>query len=338
MKRNAWIRAGWMALGLVCLLSGCGGKEDKVSLGASKGLPGELLLIVDQSLWKTDARDSLESVLRGSVPALPQNEPMFRMMRIFPENYSAKFSTMRNIIEVREDPGVKGVESGVAYNVKAVPQVYVSIKAHDAEALNRFLSEYREQITRYFVEGELGWEAGRLRKNYSKMVDNASRQMFGWTVRTPAEIRSMKRGEHFIWATTDRLDQDMNYVCYTLPLADSATMLSERWVELRDSVMKCNIPGSTPENWMTTTYENGQPLVVQRCVELPDGRRAYEMRGLWEMRKGALGGPFVSLAFTDSAQGRMMVAEGFIYSPKSKKRDLVRRMEAALRTLTPARQ
>ena len=87
---------------------------------------------------------------------------------------------------------------------------------------------------------------------------------------------------------------------------------------------------------MTTTYENDEPLVMQRRVELPDGRKGYEMRGLWEMRKGALGGPFVSLAYPDSAHGRMLVAEGFIYSPKSKKRDLVRRMEAALRTLMPA--
>ena len=128
----------------------------------------------------------------------------------------------------------------------------------------------------------------------------------------------------------------MNYVCYSVPLVDSAKMLTARWVELRDSAMKRNIPGSTPENWMTTTYENDEPLVMQRRVELPDGRKVYEMRGLWEMRKGALGGPFVSLAYPDSAHGRMLVAEGFIYSPKSKKRDLVRRMEAALRTLMPA--
>ena len=45
-------------------------------------------------------------------------------------------------------------------------------------------------------------------------------------------------------------------------------LLTKRWVELRDSVMKRNIPGSTPEKWMTTTRENGEPLVVQRSVQL----------------------------------------------------------------------
>ena len=259
MKRNKWFWAGWTALCMACLMSACGGKEEKkVSLGNSKGLPGELLLIVDPSLWKTDARDSLEGVFKGSVPALPQHEPMFRMMRIFPENYSAKFSTLRNIVEVREDPKVENVEMGVAYNVKAAPQVYVSIKAHDAAALNCFLSEYRERLTGYFVEGELRWEGALLKKKYSAMVDKASREIFGWSVKTPSGIRSMKRAEDFLWASTDLPDQDMNYVCYALPLADSARMLTERWVELRDSVMKRNIPGAKPENWMTTTYENGR--------------------------------------------------------------------------------
>ena len=91
-----------MVMVLAALMSACDGQEKKkVSLGASQGLPGELLLIVDPSLWKTDARDSLESVFQGSMPALPQNEPVFRMMRIFPENYSGRFSMMRNIVEVR---------------------------------------------------------------------------------------------------------------------------------------------------------------------------------------------------------------------------------------------
>ena len=296
-----------------------------------------MLLIVDASLWKTSARDSLEDVLKGSVPGLSQHEPMFRMIRIFPENYSGQYSTMRNIIEVREDPQADGVEMGVAYNVKAVPQTYVNIKVRDVASLNHFLMTHREQITDLFLASEMQWEAARLKKKYSKIVDDASRELFGYTVKVPADIAKVKKGEQFIWASSDRQTQDMNYVCYSLPLADSSMLLTKRWVELRDSVMKRNIPGSTPENWMTTTRENGEPLVVQRSVLLADGRQVYEMRGLWEMRKGALGGPFVSLAYPDSAQGRLLVTEGFIYSPDTNKRDLVRRMEAALRTLAPVK-
>jgi hypothetical protein len=46
-----------------------------------------------------------------------------------------------------------------------------------------------------------------------------------------------------------------------------------------------------------------------------------------------MGGPFVSHSRVDEVNGRVVVAEAFIYAPESLKRDLMRRMEAALYTL-----
>lgn len=324
----------------VCLSAGlwaCGGQERKPALPSSKGLPGELLLIVDASLWETGTRDSLEAVLKGSMPGLSQHEPLFRMMRIYPENYSGQFSTIRNIIEVRKDARVKDVEVGVAYNVKARPQTYVSVKTHDEASLHRFLRADGERLTHVFVESELDWETSLLARKYSRTADSVVRKVFGYTVKVPADIRKVKTAEDFVWASTDRLTRDMNLVCYALPLAGSRLMSADSWVELRDSVMRRNIPGSTPEQWMTTVREYGKPLAETRALRLKDGRKAYELRGLWEMHRGGLGGPFVSLAFPDSVSRRLLVVEGFIYSPDTNKRDLVRRMEAALRTFVPVR-
>ena len=309
--RNKW-RMLWCVCCAAILFAGCGGgKEQKTQVGNSQGLPGELLLVVDEALWNTPARDSLESVLKGSVPGLPQNEPMFRMMRLFPENFSSRFSMMRNILEVRHDPKLEAVEMGVAYDVKASPQVCVGIKTPDAEMLGRFVTENRETIVNLFLEGD------------------------GCTVKVPSDIAKVKKGENFLWASTDRVEKDMNYVCYTIPLTDSRELLGGRWVALRDSAMRRNIPGSTPEQWMATAVEGTDTLVETRMVKLEDGCMACEMRGLWEMHKGGIGGSFVSLAYPDSAHGRMWVTEGFVYSPRTEKRDLVRRMEAALRTFKP---
>lgn len=239
-KINIYVRI-WA----VCLSVGfwaCGEQERKPALPTSKGLPGELLLIVEGDWWKTDTRDSLEAVLKGGMPGLSQYEPLFRMMRIFPQNFSGQFVTMRNIIEVRKDARVKDVEVGVAYNVKAKPQTYVSIKAHDEASLQRFLRANGEKLTHIFVESELDWEAGLLARKYSRTVDSVSRKMFGHTVQVPSDIRKVKTAEEFVWASTDRLSRDMNFVCYVLPLDGSELIPADRWVELRDSVMRRNIP------------------------------------------------------------------------------------------------
>ena len=99
----------------------------------------------------------------------------------------------------------------------------------------------------------------------------------------------------------------------------------------RDSVLRENIPGSQPGQWMQTARIDGRPLVLARTRTIYNKER-LELRGLWELRAGALGGPFVALASIDSIRRRVEVVEGFVYSPHSPKRPLIRQMEAALRT------
>ena len=54
------------------------------------------------------------------------------------------------------------------------------------------------------------------------------------------------------------------------------------------------------------------------------------VRGLWEMKNDAMGGAFV--AYWQPEGSRIVVAEAFVYAPETKKRNLVRRLEAALYT------
>ena len=51
------------------------------------------------------------------------------------------------------------------------------------------------------------------------------------------------------------------------------------------------------------------------------------------MENDMMGGPFVSHARVDRPNGRVIVAEAFVYAPKDKKRDMMRQLEAALYTL-----
>ena len=327
---------GLLELFALLLLVSCGGpKTDKKQMPPSKGLPFELLLIVDESLWNSTSRDSIESVLKGSVPGLPQNEAQFRLLQIFPQNLTARYTTFRNILEMRLNSNLKQVEMRTVRNVNAAPQIYVSVFAPNKGQMNAFLRIHGDELIDVLVDAELQYEAALLRKTYSKIVSDVVRKTFLYNVNVPADIKRLKIADNFVWASTDRLEKDLNFVCYSVPYVSRGDRFMAEWVAQRDSAMKRNIPGSTTDKWMTTTVEEGKPLVLKAERILSDGRKVYEMRGLWEMRKGAIGGPFVSLAFPDSVNDRILVAEGFVYSPETNKRDLMRRMEAALRTFVP---
>lgn len=328
-----FMKCFYLLLGLLIVAcSSNSKKETPKTLSASKGLPYEMLLIVDEAIWNSSSKDSLETVFKGDVPGLTQSEPQFRVMRIFPQDYATRYSTFRNIVEVRLKPELQVPELKVGYNVKAKPQIYLCLFAPDNSSLNTYLSSNGDEMVQLLVDSELKYEMMSLNKKYSKVVNDATRRLVGYDVRVPSDIERMKTGDKFIWASTDRLEKDLNFVCYVLPYVPDENVFMKKWVEKRDSVMKINIPGSTPEKWMTTTQEEGVPIVLHKVYDLPDNRKVMEMRGLWEMRKGAIGGPFVSLAFPDKKNNRILVVEGFVYSPDTEKRDLIRRMEAALRT------
>ena len=64
-----------------------------------------------------------------------------------------------------------------------------------------------------------------------------------------------------------------------------------------------------------------------------DGHFVQEVRGLWQMENDMMGGPFVSYSQVDTINNRVIVAEGFVYLPNKKKRELIRMLEASLQTL-----
>ena len=115
---------------------------------------------------------------------------------------------------------------------------------------------------------------------------------------------------------------------YSYPYTDKKTFTLEYFLNKRDSVMKVNIPGGREGSYMTT--QRDYVYVKDATVQ---GKYAQVARGLWRVQGDRMGGPFVSHSRVDEVNGRVIVAEAFIYAPESLKRDLMRRMEAALYTL-----
>lgn len=319
---------------LLTLCTACGPSKDekKHSLPASKGLPYELLLVVDDNVWNSEAGDSLRMVLQGNTPGLLQPEPMFRLLRISPKAYDRTYTTMRDRMFVRLNPEATTPRLAVERDVEAKPQVQVVMEAKDTKALAGLIGRKADWIAEQFVNMELSAEEGRLRKKHNAGLAKDIAAHMAFDVRVPEEIKALKKGKDFVWASSEQVEKDLNFVLYTAPWPAGKVLDEAAFVTCRDSVMKTNIPGERPDQWMTTAKEKELPLVQTREVQVK-GRTMLEVRGLWEMHNGALGGPFVSLAEVDSARGEVVVAEGFVYSPRTECRDLVRRMEAVLRTV-----
>ena len=92
--------------------------------------------------------------------------------------------------------------------------------------------------------------------------------------------------------------------------------------------MRVNIPGAREGMYMET-----DTLMTKVKGLNVQGQYALEARGLWRVKADMMGGPFVSHARVDTVNNRVVVAEVFVYSPDTRKRGLIRQMEASLYTL-----
>ena len=318
----------------ILLMMGCSGSSEEKPrrLVASKGLPSELLLVVNKAVWQSDLADTLRAITQGDVPGLMQHEDYFRVTRIFSKYYTQKYTTMHSKLFVHLNAKQKKPLMGVSYDVVARPQVEVTVSASSLENLRSFLSERALQIRQIIGDAQLDMRAIQLRKNKSQLAARDLESVMGYTICAPESIRATKKGTRFLWAGSNLNEKDVNVVVYGYPWNGCEVRTPEWFVHKRDSVMKENIPGSEQDQWMQTTRIDGNPIISSTIRKLA-GKQVQEVHGLWEMRNGALGGPFVSLVSIDSVASEVIVAEGFVYSPSTDKRELIRTVEASLRTL-----
>ena len=342
------------ALALALSIASCGNKEGAAKEGTKKedvkktttkmetskkkkpllmpnatGLPYEMLVVMDDAQWDRPLGRAVFNVLDTDVPGLPQSERSFRISRVAPDGFNSNmFKIMRNVIKVDIQDIYTQPKFKFARNVYSYPQMIMTLQAPDEESLTEYINNNRQSIIDFFTKAEMNREIENLRDRHNPDVSRLAEEILDVDIWVPWELNKFKTGKDFLWASTNVGKKDMNLVLYSYPYTDKNTFTLDYFLQKRDSVMKANIPGGPKGSYMTTNHD--YVYVEDGTVR---GKYAQIARGLWRVQGDRMGGPFVSHSRVDEANGRVVVAEAFIYAPESLKRDLLRRMEAALYTL-----
>lgn len=321
-------------LALSVSLVGCGGREGttqkKKSMltPASTGIPYEVLVVVDAEDYNNGAFDAINEVLQSDIPGLPQAEPAFKVSKVLAKDYYRNLRFCRNIIIVNVDGIYSQGKLKFSRDVYSTPQMIMTIQARDGEQFAQFVKDSERVIVDFFTKAEMTREIQQLGRRHSLFIEERVDSLFGCKISIPQELNRTKTAKNFFWASTNKGERDMNFVIYSYPYRDLNTFTKDYFFNKRDSVMKRNIPGPGPNQYMTTA----RPFVTVTDAEIK-GEYAQIARGLWEMENYDMGGPFVSISRVDVKNQRVVVAEAFVYAPGDEKRNLMRRMEAALYTL-----
>lgn len=313
---------------VVLVLASCKKGQKSLFTPTSSGRPYEVLVVINNGMWERPAGRAVFNVLDTDVPGLPQSERSFRISNIDPEHFDRVMKIFRNIIVADVQDIYTQTKIKFSRDVYASPQMIMTIQSPNEKEFEQFVEKNTQVIIDFFVKAEMNRQIVQLKKKHNELVSTKVGSIFDCDVWVPTELANYKEGKNFLWASTNRATADMNFVIYSYPYTDKDTFTKEYFVNKRDSVMKINIPGEREGMYMAT-----DSMFVDVKDIMVKGEYAQEARGLWEMEGDMMGGPFVSHARVDRANGRVVVVEAFIYSPDKLKRNLMRQMEASLYTL-----
>lgn len=324
-------------ISLLCsifVLSACNSNGSIKSRGSSvmnraTGIAYEVIVVMDKAAWDGAAGTAVKEELTSPVPYLLNTESSMRYTYVRPDQFDGMLRYVRNILIVNINNQMYTKVSTLRENNKwANGQLVLHLNAPDAQSLETYLLEHPRLLVNVYNKEELKRTADFLRETHSTTVMENVKEMFGITLCAPSDIKSFKAGDDCLWFSNDATTGLTNLLVYSFPFEDPNTFTLDYLVAKRDSVTKILIPGSFEGSYVAT-----ERRIVDYEATTLNGKYCGVLRGLWKMAGGdMMGGPFVSYARVDEANRRVIVTEGFIYEPRTDKRNYLRRIEAALMT------
>nr|WP_315164939.1 DUF4837 family protein [uncultured Flavobacterium sp.] len=300
-------------------------KKNDVSPRQTTGKINTISVIVDDQLWNGEIGDSIRNKFAAPVVGLPQEEPLFTINQ-YPIKLLEGFATDSRAIIVVKKEAINKFE--INKNEYASPQNVFHISGKTGAEIIAILEKNTPKIIQIIHDAEIA-ETQRIIKQ-SLLNPKIIANKFHISLNVPSGYEYMLHKSKFIWMKKEIISGNTSLLIYQLPLnyLKKDPSLIASIVKMRDSIGEY-IHG-TEANTPMITEEGYAPYLLK--IKL-DGKEAYETRGTWELKNDFMSGPFINYVIVDKAYSRLLVLEGFCYSPSKDKRDLMQELEAIIKSL-----
>ena len=316
-------KAHFLYVLLSVVLVSCLKKEANLPRKTS-GAINTISVIIEDQLWNGEVGDSIRNKFASPVIGLPEEEPLFTINQ-FPIQLLEGFAiASRSIIIVK-----KAAENKfeIKKNQYASPQNVFYISGKTAIEILHLLEDHSPEIIRYIKQAEIA-ESQRINQK-SLLPAGLFKKQFQLSIQVPSNFEQVMRKPNFVWFKKNNISGSSSLLLYQLPLNTiRSSTVSTAILSMRDSIGKY-IQGTEPQTFMIS--ETGYtPYFFKSTL---DHRLAYETRGTWQLQNDYMSGPFINYTIVDSINKRLVVLEGFCYSPSKEKRDVMHELDAIMHSV-----
>jgi len=316
-------KAHFLCVLLSVVLVSCLKKEANLPRKTS-GAINTISVIIEDQLWNGEVGDSIRNKFASPVIGLPEEEPLFTINQ-FPIQLLEGFATASRAIIIVKKATENKFE--INKNQYASPQNVFHISGKTAVEILQLLEEHSPEIIRYIKQAEIS-ESQRINQK-ALLPAGLFKKQFQLSLQVPSNFEQVMRKPNFVWLKKNSISGSSSLLLYQLPLKTIRTStVSAAILSMRDSIGKY-IQGTEPQTYMIS--ETGYtPYFFKSTL---DHRLAYETRGTWQLQNDYMSGPFINYTIVDSINKRLVVLEGFCYSPSKEKRDVMHELEAIMHSV-----
>jgi hypothetical protein len=307
------------------LFFSCNKKNDNLPRKAT-GKINTISVIIDDQLWNGEIGDSIRNKFASPVIGLPQEEPLFTINQYPVKLMEGFMSDSRTIIVVKKADKNK---FEIKKNQYASPQNVFHISGKTNADILEILENNAPNIIQIIKDTEI---AENQRINSQSLL-NTQRiaNAFHISLDVPSGYLYVLQKDKFIWLKKEIVSGNTSILIYQVSISsikkDSNRIANI--IKMRDSIGDLYIRGTELDAKMITE-EGYAPYFFK--IKL-DGKETFETKGTWELKNDFMSGPFINYAIVDEAHDRILVLEGFCYSPSKEERDLMHELESIIKSV-----
>lgn len=324
---------------LLVFLSACEEEKKNEMFMSVSGNPGELIIVATTNQWDGKIGDTFRDNFEQAVYGMPQQEPLFDLVRTNHSDFERVFKTFRNVVIVELDTGRFGKpEIEYRKDVWAKGQLVIRLKAGSRDEVIDLINTNAKQMIRIVQTKEFNRLGAKYRSKPNKTVQKSVLSNLGIQITVPKEAVLASIDTSHAWIRLEREKLKGGYqhqisqglLIFKYPYVAKQQFLDSELFKMRDAQLKKYIEGSVEGSYLTTEYRYYPP--VTEDVDYY-GHFAKEIHGLWRMEGDFMGGPIVSYFVLNEDEGMIYGISGYAFAPQFKKREYYREIEAMAKSM-----
>ena len=285
------------------------GNQKKI-LPNNTGKQKEVVLVMEDKLWKGNKGEILREIFEKEITGLPQSEKLFSLIQINPKEFSRFFQTHKNIMFVSSE-----IKDSYSKNKWAKDQIVIYLNSASEEI--EFIKSCRKTFS-FLDRKELENIKYSYEKGHYKKGRLHIKEKFGFELFLPTEYTVSLKKEGLFISDFHSFNEKQDLLKYIIIYEFKPTNyeLKNEIISRTDSILKQHILGEI----------EGTYVQIDNRIKLIEDNGIY--RGMWILKNGFMGGPIIIK--TRYIEDKVVVSLGMVFNPNENKRYFVRTFEAIL--------